>query len=111
LGETTAGLFSNDDKLAGRILRSAQRTGDNCWRMPLDPTQRNKLKTDVADLVNAHEGFGGAVTAALFLENFAGGVPWAHFDIYAWTGGSGAFSEKGGSGQVVQCLANLCQEL
>lgn len=96
LGETTAGLFSNDDKLSQKILKSAQKTGDNCWRMPLDPSQKNKLKTDAADLVNAHEGFGGAVTAALFLEAFVGNVPWAHFDIYSWTGPTGAFSERGG---------------
>jgi len=111
MGETTAGMFSNDDRLSNQILKAAQRAGDNCWRMPLDPTQKHKLKTDVADLVNAHEGFGGAVTAALFLENFVAGVPWAHFDIYSWSLGGGAFSEKGGSGQVVQCMAKLCEEL
>lgn len=112
IGETTAGLFSNDDKLAATILKSAQQTGDNCWRIPLDPTQKHKLRTDVADLVNAHEGFGGAVTAALFLEAFVNNIPWAHFDIYSWTGSaSGAFSEKGGTGQVVQCLAHVCEGL
>lgn len=111
LGETTPGMFSNNDKLAQQILSAAQRSGDNCWRMPLDPTQKNKLKSDVADLSNAHEGFGGAVTAALFLEQFIGGVPWAHFDIYAWTSGSsGALSEKGGNGQMVQLLASLVAE-
>lgn len=76
--------------------------------MPLDPTQKHKLKSDVADLANAHEGFGGAVTAAFFLEQFVNGLPWAHFDIYAWTSsGSGALSEKGGNGQIVQLLAFL----
>ncbi len=112
LGETTPGLFCNNDKLAKSILAAAQQTGDNCWRMPLDPSQKNKLRSDVADLANAHEGFGGAVTAALFLEAFVGTTPWAHFDIYAWTGSAnGALSEKGGNGQLVQCLANLCEQL
>ncbi|MBY0386169.1 leucyl aminopeptidase family protein [bacterium] len=112
LGETTPGVFCNNDSLAKKILSSAQSMGDNSWRMPLDPSQRNKLKSDVADLVNAHEGFGGAVTAALFLEEFVNKTPWAHFDIYSWVGSaSGAFSEKGGNGQLVQCLAHLCEQL
>jgi leucyl aminopeptidase len=109
LGDATPGLFCNSDKLSQRILKSAQSSGDNCWRMPLDPSQRSKLKSEVADLANAHEGFGGAVTAALFLEAFVGETPWAHFDIYSWTGSSsGALSERGGNGQLVQCLAQLC---
>jgi leucyl aminopeptidase len=108
LGETTPGLFCNNDALSKKLLKAAQLSGDNCWRMPLDPTQKHKLKSDVADLSNAHEGFGGAVTAALFLEQFVNAVPWAHFDIYAWTSsGSGALSEKGGNGQIVQLLAFL----
>ncbi len=112
LGETTPGLFCNKDTLAKKLLAASQKTGDNCWRMPLDPSQKNKLKSDVADYSNAHEGFGGAVTAALFLEAFVGTTPWAHFDIYSWTGSaSGALSEKGGNGQLVQSLAQLCLDL
>lgn len=111
LGETTPGMFSNNDELAKKILAAGQFSGDNCWRLPLDPGQRAKLKSDVADLSNAHEGFGGAVTAALFLEQFVGQVPWAHLDIYAWVSGpSGALSEKGASGQMVQMLAFLQSE-
>lgn len=112
LGDATPGLFVNNDKLSQKILKSSQQSGDNCWRMPLDPSQKSKLKSDVADLSNAHEGFGGAVTAALFLEAFVGDTPWAHLDIYSWTGSSsGALSERGGNGQLVQCLAHLCDEL
>jgi leucyl aminopeptidase len=112
LGDVTPGLFCNNDKLSLQILKSAQSAGDNCWRMPLDPSQKSKLKSDVADLANAHEGFGGAVTAALFLEAFVGETPWAHLDIYSWTGSSsGALSERGGNGQLVQCLAHLCESL
>lgn len=108
MGETTAGMFSNNDRLSEQILKCARLRGDNCWRSPLDPTQKNKLKSDVADLVNAHEGFGGAVTAALFLEAFVGTTPWAHFDIYSWVGSAGAaYSEKGGNGQTVQLLSQL----
>jgi leucyl aminopeptidase len=108
LGETTPGLFCNNDALAKKILAAGKNSGDNCWRMPLDPAQRHKLRSEVADYSNAHEGFGGAVTAALFLEQFVGNIPWAHLDIYAWSSGpSGALSEKGGSGQMVQLLSFL----
>jgi leucyl aminopeptidase len=48
----------------------------------------------------------------LFLEEFVNKTPWAHFDIYSWVGSaSGAYSEKGGNGQLVQCLAHLCEQL
>lgn len=110
LGDLLPGLFCNNDKMAEQILSQAQQSGDNCWRMPLDPGQRSKLKSDVADYINAVDGFGGAVTAALFLEAFVNQVPWAHIDIYAWASSAGgAFSEKGGSGQMVQTLAHLCE--
>lgn len=56
--------------------------------------------------MNCTEGYGGAVTAALFLETYVGDVPWAHLDIYAWQDRpEGALTEPGGSGQMVQCLA------
>ncbi|MBY0316258.1 MAG: leucyl aminopeptidase family protein [Bdellovibrionales bacterium] len=110
LGDGLPGLFANNDKIAGQILMKAQASGDNCWRMPLDPGQRSKLKSEVADYINAVDGFGGAVTAALFLEAFVDGTPWAHLDIYAWaSSASGAFSEKGGSGQMVQTLCHFCE--
>lgn len=112
LGDMLPGLFCNNDKMATQLLAQAQASGDNCWRMPLDPGQRSKLKSDFADYINAVDGFGGAVTAALFLEAFVGDIPWAHLDIYAWaSSASGAFSEKGGSGQMVQTLAHFCESL
>jgi leucyl aminopeptidase len=112
MGEQLPGVFSNNDKLADDLMKAGRTVGDNCWRMPLDPGQKGKLKSEVADLVNATDGFGGAVTAALFLEMFVAGTPWAHFDIYSWVGSAtGAYSERGGNGQTVQCLANLCENL
>ena len=108
LGAQTPGLFSNSDNLAEVLLKSGQRGGDVAWRMPLIPEERGRLRSDVADMVNCTDGFGGAVTAALFLENFVEGVPWAHFDIYAWANkAQGALRQAGGSGQSVQSLSNF----
>lgn len=111
LGANTPGMFSSQDNLAESLLRSGQARGDVFWRMPLIPEERSRLKSEVADMVNCTDGFGGAITAALFLESFTGGVPWAHFDIYAWTGrGKGALSTSGGTGQIVQAMTHFLEE-
>ncbi|HVE77960.1 MAG TPA: leucyl aminopeptidase, partial [Gemmatimonadaceae bacterium] len=82
LGKRTAGLFSNDDALAGALLTAAKAAGEPMWRMPLVDDYREDLDSPVADLKNIGGRFsGGAITAALFLREFAGDVRWAHLDI------------------------------
>jgi leucyl aminopeptidase len=85
LGETTAGLFSNDDKFAEDMLRASASSGEPFWRLPMtDGNLRKKLKSPIADLVNSAGRYGGAITAAMFLENFVEkGIPWCHLDIAA----------------------------
>lgn len=108
LGADIAGLFCNDDALSDRILSSSQRRGDLAWRMPLFQNYKSMFKSNFADFANASDGFGGAITAALFLQQFVRDVPWAHLDIYAWKdGASGAFAESGGNGQPVQALTDF----
>lgn len=106
LGAEVAGLFSNSDHLAQILADAGLSRGDLMWRMPLVQAYRSQLKSNFADVLNCSEGgFGGAITAALFLESFVKGVPWAHLDIYAWRdSASGAWTEAGGSGQPVQAL-------
>lgn len=112
LGDDIAGLFSNNDDLAFILQSCSQISGDLVWRMPLMESQRKKLKSDVADMVNsASNPFGGAISAAMFLQEFTGGIPWAHLDIFAWANGpSGAYRSAGGSGQGVQCLAQFISQ-
>ncbi len=106
LGGEVAGFFCNEDALAKKLEKSAQAAGEPCWRMPLWQKYRNSMKSTFADMTNSVEGFGGAITAALFLESFVGDVPWAHFDVYAWKDSAdGAINEMGGNGQAVQTLA------
>ena len=110
LGSKVPGLFSNHDDLAQALLQAGQKQGDGSWRMPLIPSERARLHSPVADLVNCTDGFGGAVTAALFLEHFVDKIPWAHFDIYSWVeSAQGPHGAVGGSGQVVQALAGFLQ--
>jgi len=112
LGSQLAGLFSNDPKLASALNLSGQMVGDLSWTMPLFQRYRGATSSHFADMVNAVDGFGGAVTAALFLEKFVRDVPWAHFDIYQWKDSAeGPWLESGGSGQTVPCLAHWLQSL
>lgn len=114
LGSEIAGLFTNSDDLAREIFDAGLKRGDLSWRMPLFQPYKSMLRSNFADYVNSSSGgFGGAITAALFLEFFAkredgGAVPWAHLDIYAWRdGASGAWLEGGGSGQGVLSLSEV----
>jgi leucyl aminopeptidase len=92
LGEEIAGLFSNDKELAETLKTSAQKTGERVWEMPLVPEYRELIKGKVGDIKNsAGKKYGGAITAALFLENFVDPkIHWAHIDI-----AGPAFEEKG----------------
>jgi leucyl aminopeptidase len=83
LGEYTAGLFSPDDSLAQGFLEASARTGERMWRLPLDDERlRKKIKSDIADVVNTGGRTGGAITAAMFLQEFVGeDIPWVHIDI------------------------------
>ena len=81
LGSKVAGLFSNDEHSARNSRPPAGETGERVWRMPLDDDYKEQLKSHVADLKNIGGKWGGAVTAAKFLEQFVGSTPWIHLDI------------------------------
>ncbi len=80
LGQKTGGLFSNDDALATTLRVASLAAGEPLWRMPLVPDYEERFTSKVADADNAG-GTPGAITAALFLQHFTGGLPWAHLDI------------------------------
>jgi leucyl aminopeptidase len=85
LGTTTAGLFTNDDAFGDAFLAAAASSGERFWKLPMDDENlRKKIKSPVADVVNAGDRYGGAITAAMFLETFVEkGTPWIHLDIAA----------------------------
>jgi len=86
LGPDYAGLFSNDETLATQLLDASQRVGEGVWRMPLPPQYDRQLDSAIADIKNIGGRPAGSITAALFLQRFIDGVPWAHLDIapIAW---------------------------
>lgn len=105
LGAEVAGLFSNDDALANQLMAAGQSAGDPNWRMPLVQKYFGGLASHFADFRNSADGFGGAITAALFLEKFCRNKKWAHLDVYSWNDKTnGALTSVGGSGQPVQAL-------
>lgn len=105
LGGDTAGLFCNDDKLAQQMTLAGQRSGEPNWRMPLIQKYFADLSSQFADFKNSGGGFGGAITAALFLQKFTNGKKWAHLDVYCWTDKStGALNGGAATGQPVQSV-------
>ncbi|HET9626119.1 MAG TPA: leucyl aminopeptidase [Kofleriaceae bacterium] len=106
LGPYTAGVMSDHEALVRSWLATAERTGEDMWRLPLNPRLREQLKSSVADLRNTGDRFGGAITAGLFLKTFAKDTPWVHVDI----AGPASLSQtrpaqpKGGTGFAVSTI-------
>jgi len=81
LGSDHAGLFSNNDELAARLVAAGLATGEKLWRMPMGPAYEKQIESRFADIKNTGGRPAGAITAAQFLARFIGQVPWAHLDI------------------------------
>ncbi|WP_420410886.1 leucyl aminopeptidase [Roseibium sp.] len=81
LGNLNAGLFSNNDDLADKLLASAKASGEPLWRLPLSKDYDKIIDTPNADVKNTGGRWAGSITAAQFLQRFANDVPWAHLDI------------------------------
>jgi leucyl aminopeptidase len=102
LGSVRTGLFSADDALAKALEAAGEQSLDRCWRLPLDDDYAEGLKSNFADVANIGGRAGGAITAAKFLQRFAGAFPWAHLDIAGTAWKSGA--AKGSTGRPVGLL-------
>jgi leucyl aminopeptidase len=83
LGNDHAGLFSNDDDLANKLLAAGLATGEKLWRLPLGPAYDKQIESRFADIKNSGGRPAGSITAAMFLKRFVNDVPWAHLDIAA----------------------------
>ena len=106
LGTELPALFCNDDDLAGDILAQGEAADDPLWRLPLWPGYRKRIEGDAGDITNAPEGpFGGAITAALFLERFVDGAArWAHIDTMGWNLTARPGRPKGGEAPALRAL-------
>jgi len=109
LGEEVAGAFSNHQEFCGELLAAARRAGEEVWAMPMFPLYDELIKSDVADIRNIGGKWGGAITAAKFLERFVSGKPWVHLDIAgpAFASSNKPHREGGGTGCMVRTLIEL----
>jgi leucyl aminopeptidase len=106
LGPRVAGLFSNDDAFRQDLMDACKKSGERAWSLPLDDDFKEQLKSHVADLKNVGGKWGGAITAAKFLEQFVGTTPWIHLDIAgpSWSDSESATRDAGGTGCFVRTL-------
>ncbi len=110
LGEEITGVFGNNSRLTNEVVKSASESGELVWEMPLPEVYKKEVKSTIADLRNISVGrYGGAITAALFLQEFVGKVPWVHMDIAgpSYAENNVPLSKVGGTGFGVRTLLTL----
>jgi leucyl aminopeptidase len=111
LGEDLWGVMGSDDGLVKELLAAGEEVGQPGWQLPLWEPYREKIRSDVADVKNIGDRWGGAITAALFLKEFVGDVPWAHMDIAgsAFAKKTGDYWSKGATGSPVRALVRFVE--
>ncbi len=114
LGAAYAGLFTNDAEVTAALEAAADAAGERVWSLPLPADYRPQIDSTVADMKNTGSlPYGGAITAALLLQEFVGETPWAHLDIAgpAWSTEVSGYTHKGGTGYGVRTLVELARSM
>lgn len=113
LGRLCSGIFSNNQQLAEKVIAAGNETGEYAWQLPMFEDYREQLKSDIADIKNIGNRYGGAITAAKFLEEFVNKTPWLHLDIAGTyeTDKEKGYLVKGATGIPVRTLVNLVLSL
>ena len=107
LGMINGGAFSNNDEAYGKFARALELSGERFWRLPVEDEYREQIKSSIADIMNTGGSrWGGAITAAMFLREFAEDTPWIHLDIagMAWMDEQKAWLAKGPTGIAVRSI-------
>ncbi|HTT22670.1 MAG TPA: leucyl aminopeptidase [Candidatus Sulfotelmatobacter sp.] len=109
LGYSNAGIFANDEDMYNRFKDANARAGEKMWRLPLDDEYKEQIRSSIADIMNSGGRWGGAVTAAMFLKEFAEDTPWIHLDIAgtAWMEDQKPWIAKGPSGIALRSLVEF----
>lgn len=109
LGDLYSGAFTNNQAFLDQVLRASQDTGDRLWALPMPDEYREQYKSEVADIKNVGSRWGGAITAALFLKEFAQDTPWVHLDIAGPSRSSkeSGYLVKGATGVPTRTLVQL----
>jgi leucyl aminopeptidase len=113
LGTVATGVMGRPQSWVDQVLRSAERSGERAWQMPLYPEYFDQIKSNIADMMNSGGRFGGALTAGIFLEQFVGDTPWVHLDVAgtAYTEKDSSWQMKGATGVMIRTLVDLAENL
>jgi leucyl aminopeptidase len=115
LGARIGAIMSNDDALRTHLHDAANRAGEQLWPMPLPEELRKSLDSDIADIANMGDRYGGMLVAGLFLREFVPeGVRWAHLDVAGPAFNQGdayGYTPKGGTGVPVRTLLTLAEDI
>jgi len=107
LGKITFGTFTNNQALLDKLITAANEAGEPAWQLPMFDEYKEFIKSDVADIKNIGNRYGGAITAAKFLEEFVGKTPWVHIDFTGDTDKDKGYLVKGATGVPVRTLVNF----
>ncbi len=111
VGAELSAMFCNDDDLATALLEAGRAVDDPLWRLPLHGDYNHLLRSKVADTLNsAASPYGGAITAALFLEKFVNGTPWAHFDIMGYNVRNRPGRPEGGEAMAMRAVFRYLEQ-
>jgi leucyl aminopeptidase len=113
LGNITTGVFGWNQEWVNKLLASAAAAGERMWQLPLDDEYRDLYKSMIADIANTGGRYGGAITAAMFVGEFAGDTPWVHLDIAGtrWSNDEKPYRAKGPTGAVLPTLVQLLRDI
>jgi leucyl aminopeptidase len=113
LGNITTGVFGWNKEWVNRVLAAAHTAGEKMWQLPVDDDYREQYKSAIADLANTGGRYGGAITGAMFIGEFAGETPWVHLDIAGtrWANDEKPYRAKGPTGHGVRTLVQLLTDL
>ncbi|MGD1104412.1 MAG: leucyl aminopeptidase [Terriglobia bacterium] len=113
LGAITTGVFGWNQDWVNRVLAAAKVAGEKMWQLPVDDDYRELYKSTIADLANTGGRYGGAITGAMFVGEFAGDTPWVHLDIAGtrWANDEKPYRAKGPTGHGVRTLVQLLTDL
>ncbi len=113
LGEETTGMMSNDDQLAEALTKAGEATFERVWRLPLFDEYKKQIESEIADIKNSGGRPAGTITAALFLKEFVGDVPWAHLDVAgtAYLSKARHYNPKNASGVGVRLMIEFFEQM
>ena len=113
LGNITTGVFGWNKEWVERVLAAAATAGEKMWALPVDEDYRDLYKSPIADLANTGGRYGGAITGAMFVGEFAGDTPWVHLDIAGtrWSNEEKPYLAKGPTGHGVRTLVQLLTDI